>query len=90
MYTFFEWPEMAFSPEAVGKDEQRRRAGLRRERSMFPLFMACLRHNRENNREWRKMKMCVLLLPDERVARPSMGAHPPPLTWPAVFSLFDN
>ena len=50
MCTFLGSLEMAFSPGAVGKDEEMGRADLRRERSMFPLFMACLRHNPENHR----------------------------------------
>ena len=46
--------EMAFTLGAVRKDEEMGRADLRRERSMFPLFMACLRHNRENHRSGEK------------------------------------
>jgi len=54
MCTFLGSLEMAFSPEAVGKNEEMGRADLRRERSMSPLFMACLRHNRENHRSGEK------------------------------------
>jgi hypothetical protein len=54
MCTFLGSLEMAFSPEAVGKDEEMGRADLRRERSMFPLFIACLRDNRENHRSGEK------------------------------------
>ena len=54
MCTFLGSLEMAFSPEAVGKTEEMGRADLRRERSMSPLFMACLRHNLENHRSGEK------------------------------------
>jgi hypothetical protein len=45
---------MAFTIGAVGKDEEMGRADLKRQRSMFPLFMACLRHNMENHRSGEK------------------------------------
>ena len=45
---FFESPEMALTLGAVGKDDKRGKARLRRERSGFALFLACLRHDREN------------------------------------------
>ena len=54
MYTFLGSFEMAFAPGAVGKNEEMGRADLRRERSMSPLFMACLRHNLENHRSGEK------------------------------------
>ena len=54
MCTFLGSLEMAFALGAVGKDEEMGRADLRRERSMFSLFMACLRHNRENRRSGEK------------------------------------
>ncbi len=50
MYTFLGWLEMALPLGAVGKDEEVGKAGLRRQRSMFLLFMACLGHNPENRR----------------------------------------
>jgi hypothetical protein len=54
MYTFLGWLEMALPLGAVGKDEEMGRAGLRGERSMFLLFMACLSHNPENRRNGQK------------------------------------
>jgi hypothetical protein len=50
MDTFLGSLEMAFALGAVGKGEEMGRAGLRRERIMFLLFRACLRHNPENHR----------------------------------------
>jgi hypothetical protein len=50
MYTFLGWLEMALPLGAVGKDEEVGKTDLRRERSMFLLFMACLSHNPENHR----------------------------------------
>jgi hypothetical protein len=54
MCTFHGLLEMAFALGAVGKDEEMGRAGIRRERSMFLLFMACLSHNPENHRNGQK------------------------------------
>jgi len=54
MYTFLGSPEMALTLGAPGKDEEMGKAGLRRERSMFLLFRACLRHNRETHRNGEK------------------------------------
>ena len=50
MYTFLESPEMALPLGTVGEDEEVGRAEPRRERSIFLLFRAVLRHNRENRR----------------------------------------
>ena len=50
MCTFLGSLEMALTLGAVGKDDERGRAGLRRERNGFSLFGACLRHDRENRR----------------------------------------
>ena len=50
MCTFRGSPEMALTLAAVGKDDKGGKAGLTRQRSGFALFIACLRHNRENRR----------------------------------------
>jgi hypothetical protein len=50
MYTFLGSFEMALTLGAVRKDKEGGRADLRRERSMFLLFRACLSHNPENRR----------------------------------------
>jgi hypothetical protein len=42
--------EMAFALGAVRKNEEMGRTGLRRQRSSFALFMACLSLNPENHR----------------------------------------
>ena len=55
--------EMALSIGVVGKDEETGRADLRRGESSLAMFLACLGRNPKESPEWRKMKMCVLLLP---------------------------
>ena len=50
MDTFLGSLEMAFALGAVRKNEEMGRAGLRRKKSSFALFMACLSANPENHR----------------------------------------
>jgi hypothetical protein len=50
MYIFRGSPEMALTLAALRKDRERGKSGLTRQRSGFALFIACLRHNRENRR----------------------------------------
>jgi hypothetical protein len=47
---------MALSLGAVREYEETERAGLRREKSSISPFMACLRHNMENNPNGEKSK----------------------------------
>ena len=80
MCTFLESHEMALSLGAVRKDEEMGRADLR-EGKKRPCFVYGLFTPQSGEYpEWRKIKKCVLLLPDERAARLSVEAHPPPLT----------
>ena len=50
MYTFLESPETALTFGAVGKDGETGEGDVRRKKTGFLLFMACLRHNMENRR----------------------------------------
>ena len=50
MYTFLESPETALTFGAVGRDEETGEGDVRRKKTSFLLFMACLRHNLENRR----------------------------------------
>jgi len=74
MCTFLGSLETAFSPEAVGKDVAMGRADNQEgKKHVSPVYGLFAPQSGESP-EWRKMKMCVLLLPDERAARPSTDA----------------
>jgi len=54
--TFVKSLEILISFGAVGREEEIGPADLTRERDALPLFMACLRHNKENRRNEKKQK----------------------------------
>ena len=74
MCTFLGSPEMALTLRVVGKDEAGGRADLRSGRSSLALFYGLFEPQSGESLEWLQMKMCVLLLTDNRMARPSTGA----------------
>jgi hypothetical protein len=71
MCTFPEPPKTALFLGAARIDEETGRADSTRGESSLPSLMACLRHNPKELLEWRKMKLCVILSPDEKAASPA-------------------